>query len=102
MLGGTRPTAPIFRTKNDYTMTITAACNLFSKVLPECNPQPGRNPFPNTIAIPRSGSAALEPVGEVPDLTSLSPFVINEELRNLEVSTGSLFNFSFFITQNMK
>ena len=37
-----------------------------------------------------------------PDLTGLSPWVLNEELRNLEISTGSLFNFSFFITQNMK
>ena len=41
-------------------------------------------------------------MGGVPDLTTLSPSVINEELRNLEISTGSLFNFSFFITQNMK
>jgi hypothetical protein len=46
--------------------------------------------------------AGLEPVGGVPDLTSLSPSVINGELRNLEISTGSLFNFSFFITHNMK
>ena len=44
----------------------------------------------------------LEPVGAVPDLTGLSPWVLNEELRNLEISTGSLFNFSFFITQKMK
>jgi hypothetical protein len=41
-------------------------------------------------------------VGQLPDLTSLSPWAINGELRNLEVSMGSLFNFSFFITQNMK
>ena len=46
--------------------------------------------------------AGLEPVGAVPDLTGLSPWVLNEELRNLEISTGSLFNFSFFITQKMK
>jgi hypothetical protein len=32
----------------------------------------------------------------------LSPWVINGELRNLEISMGSLFNYSFFITQNMK
>ena len=55
--------------------------------------------FPNASTYVLAG---LEPVGEVPDLTSLSPFAINEELRNLEASTGSLFNFSFFITQNMK
>src|SRR5215471_4085405 len=35
-------------------------------------------------------------------LTGLSPWDINGELRNLELSMGSLFNFSFFITQNMK
>jgi hypothetical protein len=46
--------------------------------------------------------AGLEPVGKIPELASLSPFVINGELRNLESSLGSLFNFSFFITQNMK
>jgi len=55
--------------------------------------------FPNASTYVLAG---LEPVGEVPDLTSLSSFAINEELQNLEVSTGSLFNFSFFITQNMK
>jgi len=46
--------------------------------------------------------AGLEPVGRIPDLANLSPFVINGELRNLEGSLGSLFNYSFFITQNMK
>ena len=55
--------------------------------------------FPNALTYVLAG---LEPVGGVPDLTSLSPLVINEELRNLEISMGSLFNFSFFITQNMK
>jgi hypothetical protein len=55
--------------------------------------------FPNASTYVLAG---LEPVGAVPDLTSLSPLVINGELRNLEISTGSLFNFSFFITQNMK
>ena len=52
--------------------------------------------FPNASTYVLAG---LEPVGGVPDLTSLSPSVINGELRNLEISTGSLFNFSFFITQ---
>ena len=46
--------------------------------------------------------AGLEPVGAVPDLTSLSPLAINAELRSLEASMSSLFSFSFFITQNMK
>jgi hypothetical protein len=55
--------------------------------------------FPNASTYVLAG---LEPVGAVPDLTGLSPWVLNEELRNLEISTGSLFNFSFFITQNMK
>jgi hypothetical protein len=41
-------------------------------------------------------------VGEIADLTAISPWAINGELRNLELSMGSLFNFSFFITQNMK
>jgi len=46
--------------------------------------------------------AGLEPVGRIPELTSLSPLIIDEELRNLESSLTSLFNYSFFITQNMK
>ena len=41
-------------------------------------------------------------MGEIPDLTALGPWAINGELRTLELSTSSLFNFSFFITQNMK
>src|ERR1700722_9344589 len=55
--------------------------------------------FPNASTYVLAG---LEPVGEVADLTGLSPWDINGELRNLELSMGSLFNFSFFITQNMK
>jgi hypothetical protein len=46
--------------------------------------------------------AGLEPVGRIPELANLNSFVINGELRNLESALGSLFNFSFFITQNMK
>lgn len=46
--------------------------------------------------------AGLEPVGRIPELTNLGPFVISSELQNLESSLGSLFNFSFFITQHMK
>jgi hypothetical protein len=41
-------------------------------------------------------------VGSVPDLTSLSPSIIDEELGSLEASMSSLFSFSFFITQKMK
>src|ERR1700722_3032376 len=55
--------------------------------------------FPNASTYVLAG---LEPVGAVPDLTGLSPWVLSKELRNLEISTCSLFNFSFFITQNMK
>jgi hypothetical protein len=46
--------------------------------------------------------AGLEPVGKIPELANLSPFVISGELRNLESSLNSLFNFSFFITHHMK
>jgi hypothetical protein len=48
--------------------------------------------FPNASTYVLAG---LEPVGAVPDLASLNPLVINGELRNLEISMGSLFNFSF-------
>jgi hypothetical protein len=46
--------------------------------------------------------AGLEPVGSVPDLMSLSPSAVDEELQDLETSMSSLFNFSFFITHKMK
>ena len=46
--------------------------------------------------------AGLEPVGRIPELANLSPFIIDGELRNLESSLGSFLNFSFFITQHMK
>jgi hypothetical protein len=58
-----------------------------------------------TSFFPNAGTyvlAGLEPVGTIPELTSLGPLAINEELRKHEISMGSLFNFSFFITQNMK
>src|SRR5271166_1835268 len=55
--------------------------------------------FPNASTYVLAG---LEPVGEIPDLTGLSPLAIDGELRNLEISMGSLFSFSFFVTQNMK
>src|SRR5215831_17969534 len=55
--------------------------------------------FPNASTYVLAG---LEPVGEIADLAGLDPWTINGELRNLELSMSSLFNFSFFITQNMK
>jgi len=55
--------------------------------------------FPNASTYVLAG---LEPVGEIADLTGLDPWTINGELRNLELSMGSLFNFSFFITHNTK
>ncbi len=55
--------------------------------------------FPNASTYILAG---LEPVGAVPDLMSLSPLVIDRELRSLEASMSSLFSFSFFITHKMK
>ena len=55
--------------------------------------------FPNASTYVLAG---LEPVGAVPDLMSLSPLVIDGELRSLEASMSSLFSFSFFITHKMK
>ena len=55
--------------------------------------------FPNASTYVLAG---LEPVGAVPELTSLSPSIIDEELGSLEGSMSSLFSFSFFITQKMK
>jgi hypothetical protein len=46
--------------------------------------------------------AGLEPVGWIPELAKLSPFVIDGELQNLKGSLGSFFDFTFFITQHMK
>jgi len=55
--------------------------------------------FPNDSTYVLSG---LEPVGDVPTLTNLPRPAVDSTLRNLEVSLGSLLNFSFFITKNMK
>ena len=55
--------------------------------------------FPNASTYILAG---LEPVGSVPDLTSLSTSVVEGELRTLETSMSSLFSFSFFITHKMK
>jgi hypothetical protein len=55
--------------------------------------------FPNASTYILAG---LEPVGSVPDLTSLSTSVVEGDLRSLETSMSSLFSFSFFITHKMK
>src|SRR5271154_4369001 len=46
--------------------------------------------------------AGLEPIGSIPQLTSLSATAVEGSLRSLENSLGSLLSFSFFITKNMK
>ena len=55
--------------------------------------------FPSASTYVLSG---LEPVGEVPQLTSLPHPTVERTLRNLQSSLGSLLSFSFFITKNMK
>jgi hypothetical protein len=55
--------------------------------------------FPNASTYVLAG---LEPVGDIPQLTSLSHPAVNGTLRNLETSLGSLLSYSFFITRNMK
>jgi hypothetical protein len=45
---------------------------------------------------------ALEPVGNVPDLTRLPHGAITSALYNVERSLGSILSFSFFITKHMK
>src|SRR5271154_5468336 len=54
--------------------------------------------FPNASTYVLAG---LEPIGDIPQLTSLSHSTVNGSLRNLEVSMGSLLSLSFFITKNM-
>jgi hypothetical protein len=46
--------------------------------------------------------AALEPPGQVPDLTKLPRNVVGAALYNVEHSLGSILSFSFFITKQMK
>lgn len=55
--------------------------------------------FPTASTYVLSG---LEPVGDVPALTNLSHGTVDGTLHNLEASLGSLLNYSFFITRNMK
>ncbi len=46
--------------------------------------------------------AALEPPGQVPDLTKLPRGAVGSALYNVEHSLGSILSFSFFITKQMK
>lgn len=46
--------------------------------------------------------SALEPVGQVPDLTRLPRGALGAALYNVEHSLGSILSFSFFITKQMK
>jgi len=55
--------------------------------------------FPHASTYVLSG---LEPVGDVPKLTGLPRGGLDEALRNLQSSLGSILHLSFFITHNMK
>jgi len=46
--------------------------------------------------------SALEPTGQVPDLTRLARGGVGAALYNVERSLGSILSFSFFITKQMK
>ncbi|MBR1124257.1 hypothetical protein JQ628_22205 [Bradyrhizobium lablabi] len=46
--------------------------------------------------------SALEPVGQVPDLSRLPRGALGAALYNVEHSLGSILSFSFFITKQMK
>jgi hypothetical protein len=46
--------------------------------------------------------AGLEPVGDIPQLTGLSRGAVDQTLQNLQVSTNTILNISFFITKNMQ
>jgi len=55
--------------------------------------------FPNASTYVLAG---LEPVGDVPQLTALKRPLLEYTLQNIESSIGTLMNYSFFITHNMK
>jgi hypothetical protein len=55
--------------------------------------------FPSASTYVLSG---LEPVGDNPQLTGLTHPAVERTLQNLESSLGSILNYSFFITRNMK
>ena len=46
--------------------------------------------------------AAVEPVGQLPDVTQLSPGELGSSLRNLRTTLNASLSFSFFITADMK
>src|ERR1700692_3520917 len=48
------------------------------------------------------GLMCLEPVGRVPQLTTLPRGSVDGSLRNIEGSLATILNLSFFITKNMK
>jgi len=58
-----------------------------------------------TLFFPQASTyvlAGLEPVGEVPPLTALPHDAVAAGLRSVEGELGTILNFSFFITKNMK
>jgi hypothetical protein len=55
--------------------------------------------FPTASTYVLSG---LEPVGDVPQLTSLPRGTVDGSLHNIEGSLATILNLSFFITKNMK
>jgi len=55
--------------------------------------------FPSASTYVLSG---LEPVGDVPQLTSLPRGAVGGSLHNIEGSLATILNLSFFITKNMK
>jgi hypothetical protein len=55
--------------------------------------------FPSAKTYVLSG---LEPVGDVPQLTSLPRGAVDTSLHNIEGSLATILNLSFFITKNMK
>src|SRR5580658_1188291 len=55
--------------------------------------------FPSASTYVLSG---LEPVGDVPQLTSLPRGAVDSSLHNIQGSLATILNLSFFITKNMK
>jgi hypothetical protein len=55
--------------------------------------------FPNANTFVFSG---LEPVGRVPELTDMKAGALDQELRELQTSLNSVFDYSFFITKKMR
>jgi hypothetical protein len=55
--------------------------------------------FPNASTYVLAG---LEPAGDVPQLTALKRPTLDYTLQNVESSIGTLMNYSFFITHNMR